>query len=77
MPSGLRYRDSSSVDESYRHEYTEDKSTDMSEERDATATGIRFDQTIIAKDELVHEQAADVQPRREPDRELPHQQVHA
>ena len=49
----------------------------MSEERDTTATGIRLDQPVIAQDELVHKQAAEVQPCRDPDREPPHQQVHA
>jgi hypothetical protein len=57
-----RHRDSSSAEESYRHEHTEDESTDMSEERDTAATGFRMDQPVIANDELVQKPAAKVQP---------------
>jgi hypothetical protein len=62
VPSRLRHRDSSSAEESYRHEHTEDESTDMSEERDTAATGFRMDQPVIANDELVQKPAAKVQP---------------
>jgi hypothetical protein len=77
VPSRLLGRNSSGADQNSRHDHAEDESADMGEERDATATGLPVHQGVVALEELVEEPAAEVEPRRDPDREPQHQREDA
>jgi hypothetical protein len=64
--------DSSGAGEDYRHEHTEDKTADMGEECNMTATGlVGVDQRAVAFEQLEQNPEAEVEPRRDPGRKLP------
>src|SRR5271156_4863204 len=69
---------SADADENSGHDHTEDESTDMGEERDTTATRVVWvDQRVVALEELVQKPATEEDPRRDPDREPPHERKDA
>src|SRR5271165_3668701 len=70
--------DLSGAGESYRHEHTEEESTDVGEERDTTAARARgVDQRGVTLEELVEEPAPEEDPRRDVDPEYQHKGVDA
>src|SRR5271168_3309253 len=63
---GDRGGDSSDAGEDYRHEHTEDETTDMGEESNTTATGpVRVEQREVAFEQLEQKPGAEVEPRRD------------